>query len=132
MGSAQPTLWVPREKALWLCQGVTDKGPLYESRLFRQHDRSEQGVGSTPHLAEWKGRPLPFAIPLVNARSLSFSTTCFPSRSVSGKRSSQCVGSANTEPQARCCPVLPHAGPCACTALCSPGMAWLPTASAGL
>lgn len=56
MGSAQPTLWVPQEKALWLYQGVTDKGPLCEFHLFRQHDRSEQGVGSTPHLAVWKGQ----------------------------------------------------------------------------
>lgn len=112
MGSAQPTLWVPQEKALWLYQGVTNKGPLCESHLFMQHDRSEQGVGSISHLALWKGQASSLChSPGKCLLALSFSTTCFPSRLVSGKRSSQCVGIANVEPWAHCYPVLPHAGP---------------------
>lgn len=115
MGSAEPTLWVPQEKALWLYQGVADKGPQCECHLFRQHDRSEQGVGSTPHLAVWKGHSS-LAIPLVNAFSLFFHNLLPQSLGVQGKRSSGCVGSANMDAWARC----------------YPGMAWLPTVSAGL
>lgn len=111
---------------------LADKGPtsVPSPQAARQ---VWAGVGSAPCPAGWKGQAhCPLAIPLVNPLSLFLSTTCFPSCWVPGKRRSRCVGCASVEPSAHCYPVSPHAVLAACTALCSPGMARLLTASAGL
>lgn len=104
VGSAEPRLWVPPGNTLLLCRCLADKGlpwvpsPQAACQVWA-------GVSSKPHVAVQKGQA---CCPL-DKSSFFLSTTCFPSRSVSGKRCSWCVGSAGVEPWAHCYPIPPHA-----------------------
>ncbi|KAM7046835.1 uncharacterized protein C1orf226 homolog [Acridotheres tristis] len=93
---------------------------------------SRGGQHTSSGSVEGTGKFFPCHSPGKCLLSLCFPTTCFPSRLVSGKRSSWCAGSASLEPWARCYPVLPHAGPPCMHCPVQPGTAWLPIASAGL